>query len=242
MRASHQGPGWLCIMHRMASPHGHFGSLDLEGQVTHTCTQDLEKHRVLLNLTMWYCDHAKIKSRIPHNHCDCEKEKLTDLKSWRLKKTYSKRRQAESSELHMCFVSIVGWLGLVSPLWTMAHTPLQPILSAPQTLPEICSEQDEMDFLMEALIMRYVWCSTFVHQTHTHTCTKIHKHTERHIIYPVHPSHSTPDMCKAAVGSRRHAAAGFDFWLNIFLWVRANNSWSQMQKLALVTNQRTTNM
>lgn len=26
-----------------------------------------------------------------------------------------------------------------------------------QTLPEICSEQDEMDFLMEAMIMRYAW-------------------------------------------------------------------------------------
>lgn len=24
-----------------------------------------------------------------------------------------------------------------------------------QTLPEVCSEQDEMDFLMEALIIRY---------------------------------------------------------------------------------------
>lgn len=36
-----------------------------------------------------------------------------------------------------------------------SHTSLK--ISAPQTLPEICSEQDEMDFLMEALIMR---CST----------------------------------------------------------------------------------
>lgn len=27
-------------------------------------------------------------------------------------------------------------------------------LSSPQTLPEVCSEQDELDFLMEALIIR----------------------------------------------------------------------------------------
>lgn len=26
-----------------------------------------------------------------------------------------------------------------------------------QTLPEVCSEQDELDFLMEALIIRCVW-------------------------------------------------------------------------------------
>jgi len=28
-----------------------------------------------------------------------------------------------------------------------------------QTLPEVCSEQDELDFLMEALIIRCVWTS-----------------------------------------------------------------------------------
>lgn len=28
-------------------------------------------------------------------------------------------------------------------------------LTSQQTLPEVCSEQDEMDFLMEALIIRY---------------------------------------------------------------------------------------
>uniref|UniRef100_A0A7N8WNH4 receptor protein-tyrosine kinase n=1 Tax=Mastacembelus armatus TaxID=205130 RepID=A0A7N8WNH4_9TELE len=36
---------------------------------------------------------------------------------------------------------------------TLIHQTASLILSAPQTLPEICSEQDEMDFLMEALIM-----------------------------------------------------------------------------------------
>lgn len=43
------------------------------------------------------------------------------------------------------------------------------IISAPQTLPEICSEQDEMDFLMEALIMRYCFC--FMYSMHYIPCT-----------------------------------------------------------------------
>lgn len=41
----------------------------------------------------------------------------------------------------------------------MPQTAFPISFSAPQTLPEICSEQDEMDFLMEALIMRYCFAS-----------------------------------------------------------------------------------
>lgn len=45
--------------------------------------------------------------------------------------------------------------------------------SAPQTLPEICSEQDEMDFLMEALIMRYSSTHSVIeHSGSTHILRK----------------------------------------------------------------------
>lgn len=48
--------------------------------------------------------------------------------------------------------AVLGWL---DPRWDLCGTPHCLLLTpCAQTLPEVCSEQDELDFLMEALIIR----------------------------------------------------------------------------------------
>lgn len=68
----------------------------------------------------------------------------------------------------MLFRSVLFRSNDIFPLDNGTHSPQTAslILSAPQTLPEICSEQDEMDFLMEALIMR---CTSTLPVYITHT-------------------------------------------------------------------------
>lgn len=64
------------------------------------------------------------------------------------------------------------------------------ILSTPQTLPEICSEQDEMDFLMEALIMR---CDgggshlVYITLVHTHPTGSAHILRQQRHLFCVRP-------------------------------------------------------
>lgn len=68
-----------------------------------------------------------------------------------------KRNIPEAARVRACFSGVCWSCPVVTFLFLSGATQTALnflILSAPQTLPEICSEQDEMDFLMEALIMR----------------------------------------------------------------------------------------
>lgn len=81
-----------------------------------------------------------------------------------------------------------------------------PIFSSRQTLPEVCSEQDELDFLMEALIIRWDSCR-HLKRDRTANCLALDLKPSGSLLCPSHQElleHPRCAVCAELRGSQKN--------------------------------------